>query len=670
MKWGMSAMLSKTLSFNRGITVQNLRHVGWIGLVHLLVLLAAVPLQLIMLYTRREQNDAPLWNNLFEISGSFQAVVVFTFPVLLAIFLFRYMQVKSSADFMHSLPIRRKALFYQHTALGAFLLVIPVVVTALITLILYYTLGIDVLFSATDIFQWAGEMCLMELFVFFVAVWIGMMTGMSVLQGGLTYILLLFPAGISVLLLMNMTYLLTGFAADYYLNRDLEHIIPFFRFMRLGAEPFAFIETFVYLFLIIVCYVLSLWLYQKRHSEAASQALAFPVLRPVFKYGVAFCTMLVGGFYFGETQQQFGWIIFGYMTFSIVGFFVAEMIIEKTWRVFDKWKGYLYFFVAMLIVGTLLHFDITGYEKRIPELGEIEQVYFGDSVYDFIDKKSEYVPYIQLEQVSQFLKEKENIKNVYLFHQQLIEDQPMPSSRSTETRYVVIGYILKNGDRMIRSYEVPVEQYKSFYRPIMESKEYKKNYYFLLRDKGVSPVRQVTMRKADSGEETVVLTEPKQVESFLTALKADLQNESVDSMLGNVGVWGDIELLQSDGDILHVTWKKSYMNVEQWLKQQRLLSKARLTAEDVDYAIVVKNKNIEGKPLTADPRFIQRLSARTDVVRITDKRKIDECLRQSSSPLDERHLYIIIFYRSDGSDPQLGGFDEKNVPSFIREQLQ
>jgi ABC-2 type transport system permease protein len=574
----MSAMPSKILSFNRGLFVQNLRSVGWIGIVHFLLWFAAIPLQLLMAYSQQKDGAVfPEWKSLYSISAPFQTMIVFTLPVLLAVLLFRYMQGKQSSDFMHSLPVQRTELFCQQAVFGAVLIVVPLMLISLFSAVCRFGLSLSVPLTIGDIVRWTWETVIMELFVFAASVFVGMMTGMSTLQVVFTYILFLFPAGITILLLTNTSFLLVGFPADYYLSKNLEEIVPFYRYLNLEAEPLTAGESLVYLLLIMLFLIFAIWLYQKRHSEAATQALAFPVLRPIFKYGVAFCTMLVGGFYFGAMQNQFSWIVFGYVTFSFIGFFVAEMIIEKTWRVFYKWKGYVYFATAMVVIVMLIHLDITGYEKRLPALEDIRQVYFGSSVYDFVEnEKRSYVPF---EQENQFLKEKENIRAVYAFHQQLVNDQPKPSP-FTEQRQVVIGYVLKDGKRMIREYSVPIEPYLSYYKPILESKEYKKNYYLLLRDQGYSPIRQVAFYHPETGGKTLTIIEPQQIDSFIEALKADLMEEPASAMLDSGKVWqGNIELLQSDGDNIPLAWKKTYTHVEKWLKDHHLLEKARGSAE-------------------------------------------------------------------------------------------
>jgi ABC-2 type transport system permease protein len=118
------------------------------------------------------------------------------------------------------------------------------------------------------------------------------------------------------------------------------------------------------------------------------------------------------------------------------------------------------------------------------------------------------------------------------------------------------------------------------YQPILESKEYKKNYYLLLRDQGYSPIRQISFRNPKTDEKTLTIIEPKQIDSLMEALKADLMEEPARSMLDNDHVWqGGIELLQSDGNIIQLEWKKTYTHVEKWLKDYHLFEKAQGNAE-------------------------------------------------------------------------------------------
>lgn len=81
-------MLSKALWFNRSIWLQHFRNIGWIAIVHLLLLLAIVPLPIMMAYTNGKNQLDYLrgLKNVFDISAPFQGMLVFTIPVLLGIF--------------------------------------------------------------------------------------------------------------------------------------------------------------------------------------------------------------------------------------------------------------------------------------------------------------------------------------------------------------------------------------------------------------------------------------------------------------------------------------------------------------------------------------------------------------------------------------------------------
>ncbi|KDE49598.1 hypothetical protein DI44_06100 [Geobacillus sp. CAMR5420] len=149
-----------------------------------------------------------------------------------------------------------------------------------------------------------------------------------------------------------------------------------------------------------------------------------------------------------------------------------------------------------------------------------------------------------------------------------MHDQPLPS-RFGNVRPIVIGYVLKDGTRLLRRYEVPIEPYMLYFQRIMGSKEYKQQYYLLRRPSGYAPIRQVTIRNVETGRAEVVLADPKEIESFVQALKQDLWNEPVEDIIRGGSTWqGDIELLQSDGDSFTVPLSSHSTHVREWLQQQ------------------------------------------------------------------------------------------------------
>ncbi len=127
---------------------------------------------------------------LFEVVGSLQFLFMFTVPVVLAIFLFRYIQTKSAADYIHSLPISRGVLFWQNVLLGIVSLVLPVIISAIVLFLIKDSVNVDDLYTIKLILRWAIDTIIFNIFVFSGAVFAGMFTGMSILQGAFIYMII------------------------------------------------------------------------------------------------------------------------------------------------------------------------------------------------------------------------------------------------------------------------------------------------------------------------------------------------------------------------------------------------------------------------------------------------------------------------------------------------
>ncbi|MGJ7035278.1 DUF6449 domain-containing protein [Anoxybacillus eryuanensis] len=637
-------MTLKTFLFNRGIFNQIVRNVGWVALVYFVGLLFALPIHIFMMAENKNWLMYHQTGRIFDIGSIIQFPLMFTLPILLAIFLFRYMQVKLSADYMHSLPLQREALFFQHIIVGMVVLIVPIAIIAGCLILIKPFLPIS-LYSFKHVAIWFAGTVAMNILLFSGAVFVGMLTGMSVLQGVFAYVLFFFPAGIFILLMFNLKYFLYGFAYEYYLSYSMNEIVPFIRSLNWETRRIQPLEIFIYIVLTFIFYVLSLWLYKKRHVETATDAIAFRPLRPVFTYGFTFCVMLVGGAYFGEMQQRMGWIIFGYVFSSLLGYVIARMILEKTWRVFTGWKEYVGYTIFIIVVGLMFTSDLFGYESRQPSLDEVKRAYFGDHIYYFEnDTESEE---------NAFFYEKENIEHIYLFHQQLIEQRTYTDTEN-DIRHVVIGYDLKNGDRIVRQYTVPLNIYNQFYAPIFNSLEFKKNHYPILRTNHFKNVLQI---KIGSEDKFVRLQDRADIESFLTILQQQLLNETFDGEIIGYRSWGTISIVYEKYREDSVEWKKSYHLIEQWLQNRGLLQQARVTANDIAEVKIIRN--IKQVPIYDwTPEMIER---EKEKIIVHDKKKIEQCLQMADGRGGD---YIVgIYYKNGHIDIQ--SFSKHLVPPFV-----
>ncbi|HZG71017.1 MAG TPA: hypothetical protein VEY51_05695, partial [Chondromyces sp.] len=461
-------MLSKMLSFHKGLFIQTMRSASWIGVLYFVCLFFILPLQVMMMYSRGEWTYPYETKSLLAVTPEFQMVLVFTIPVLLAIFLFRFLHIKGAADYIHSLPVHREAIYWQSVWYGLILLVVPVLLNGFIMGILREVLRIHDLYSIESIVSWTVLMICFSTFVFMAAVLMGMLTGISVLQGFFLFVFILFPAGISLLVLTNLALQLHGFAIDYYMSINFGRLVPFVRFLESVNTPITAVEWTIYSILIGLFFIAALFIYKARPTESAGQAIAFRKIRPLFMYGFTLCATLVGGVYFGIIQDSPDWVFFGYLCGSLAGYFFAAVVLEKTWRVFHQWKGYILFLAVFVVLGFAVRLDLLGYEDTLPDLSEIERAYISSSVYGLTSEKlngeidSRGVFHEQ--EPSDYYQTGENIQHIYGYHQAVMKaGEIQPSKHSTPK---IFAYELKNGEKFVRQYNIVESQYESYMGPI------------------------------------------------------------------------------------------------------------------------------------------------------------------------------------------------------------
>jgi ABC-2 type transport system permease protein len=660
MKWGMRDMPSKTSWFNKEIIIQSFRSSGWVGIVYLLGLLFAIPLRILMDYTR-SYDSYQSYTNLFSYQLEIQTFLMFGIPILLAIFLFRYLHVKNAADFMHSLPIKRSKLYNYYVCMGLLFLILPILLIALVLLIMHNIMNIDYYFTMTELFEWVLTTMIITVFVFLTTVFMGMLTGISVVQGAFSFVLLIFPLAISVLVAFNLSFLLKGFPDDYYIDKQFEKYSPITLVDRLANSKIGSIELFIYFLLSVLLYVLAMQIYKLRKIEMVSQAVGFPQLKPVFIYGITFGMMLFGGLYFGETQQHDFWIWFGYVAGSLIGYQIALMIVEKTWRVFTKLKGYMIYAAAMAVLFMLFQFDVTGYEKRVPEVQDIKGVYIGDGYYDYAGLED-----------SEFLRKKKiyshpsNIESVHNLHKQLVKN----SEAKGGMKQFFILYEMKDGSKVAREYKIPSkDKYASNLKPIYESMDYKQANYPIL-DVDASKVDHIKFGSPGFVSKNVSINDPKEITDILKAVKEDIQNQTFEDMIADRASLAYVSVSLTNNKVTQVDFNPSYTQLQKWLESKNKLQDAIITADDLRYAVVFKDKVIKRDPQSdeIDKKWMEEKIQNGEAIKVTDKGDLEESLRNYSN--SDEGDYTVAFYYKNQSYAEAGVFKKSLIPDFVKQQLK
>ncbi|WP_368297060.1 DUF6449 domain-containing protein [Cytobacillus firmus] len=658
MKWRTLDMQSKTSLIKREILKTIFRSVGWISIVYFLGLFFAIPLDIIMNSSEEQRKFLDI-DNLFQYNFQLQFIFSISVPVALSVFLFRYAQVKQYSDLMHSLPVKRESIFHQYALAGIMLLNLPVLLIALIVLFIYQPMNLQDFYSVGEIIIWVGITLLFNTVIYLAGVSVGMLTGLSAVQGVLTYIFLLLPVGLIVLVSINLPIYLFGYPGQYYMESKFEKFSPLIAFTQMNMRTPSSVEAALYLLLIVSLYFLGLQIYKRRRMEAVSHALVFPITKPIFKFGVTFCTMLLGGGYFGEMQGGTSWIIAGYVFGALIGFAAAEMVLQKSWRVTIHVKGLMVYIAVMAALFILFQFDLTQYEKRIPQSNEIERVHFSESFYLYSDIDHEK---------PLFLKEYENIDLVRRFHETIIKDENR-LAQILGRDSVFIVYELKNGEKLVRDYRINKKEYNPFLKLIYESDEYKmatNEIYQVTADE----TTKMTITPSGPVTKRAVITDKEELKEAVEILAEEVDAASYEELQGIDEPYAHIEIYYNDSKKAYMTWNPSYTRFEKWLEEKSLLNDAKVNSNDISYALAAKAKDIDIN-FAAGYSYEEVFEEMTDsksLIKITDKEQIESSLGNSNGYIEGD--YIIAFYFDEQRTIDIKSFTEKTVPDFIKERLQ
>lgn len=673
-------MKSKISLFNRGVILNDLKRFSWIGVVYLLGLLLTIPMQMLMINSEVENygyyNDNPI-KRIFDFETGQTIILMGVIPVILAILLFRYMHVKKSSDMIHSLPIKRGNLYNNHIFVGTLLLIIPVVVTMIASIMINSTLSYNQYYKEAvytiDILRWGGITIILSTLIFIFSVLVGMFTGISAVQGVLTYIFLFLPVGLTGLIFANVGIFVYGFESNFYLREDIFKLSPLTITSCLPNKDLMSLKAIlIYIIIYIVLYCISKILYNKRNLEAASQSIAFRHFKPVFKYGVTFCSMLLGGLYFLEYGKNIQWVLSWYFIMSLIGYFIAEITIKKSLRVFKNVKGYLIYVGIMIILLLGMKFDIVGYEKYVPALEKVDSVYFDRGFYELIESEED-----------RSFCNKENWNNIQQLHKYIINNKDKNLERDNTNQSVAIAYKLKNGRTIKRSYDISKEDYIKYLKPIYESREYKKinNRIFDIND---SDIEKITIRPVENSNKVTYITDKEEIRECLEILKDEINNQKYEDMIDRKADWADIDISlienkkEEDEDKIehkydnriNMVWDKSFVKFEKWLEEKDYIKNSRITSEEVAYATVEKVENKDDIHIDQYDRHINQNDKNIKRLDIRDKDKIEMCLRNYENNYRDRDSsakYIIGFYSEDKNNIVYGSFEEDSAPDFIKD---
>ena len=560
-------MQSKTSFFNRTLFRKNLsRYWPLWGFASFVGFLAPAAL-LVRVIQSGETSVAPLRVReiYYYLVADAVPIVSIAYAILCAMAVWSYLYHPRSVSMMHSLPIRREGLFLTNLLSGLAMMAIPYLVAGgLGTLLFACCGGFDAWGTLATILAVIGQ----SVTFFGLATFCAFLTG-NIFALPVLYFLLNFlaPLGDWLCNLFARGFLF-GFTADYsgtvdflcpmvyltqrlYVNSEYETVRDSAleyqnRLTSVTLENAWLIAAYAAAGLVFLA--LAYLLYRRRESERAGDVVAVRVFRPVFRFGVAALSALLGGrllyallwesFQVGDTFTPVPLAIC-LIVAGLIGYYAASMLLAKSLRVFrGSAVGALCLVAACVAFCAGMRYDLFGIERRIPDQNEITQleIYLARNTY-----------YLTPEDQPELLSGAQDLQRTLIAQKDLIRSNyetyrhggsSSDPDASTNIRYI---YTLKNGATVERFYTV------SFARSDLQTS----GSYANVMDSFVnSPaLRQARLRWGDpefhvesgwfsiqDGDDNFTLG-TQECETLLSAIARDAEN----------GNWGRYDWFEDDG---------------------------------------------------------------------------------------------------------------------------
>ena len=398
-------MRSATSFFDKTLFRSQLKHTWplWLGYTALWLFLVPVTLFSELSAYQGGYSVADASSLLLNAGVRGGVFISFVFGLFFAMLSFSHLTQSRATTGFHALPVRRETIFLTAYLTGLFCQLSTILVTFLLGAAVSAPLHLS--FWGVTVAA-MGSAMLEAVFFYSFAVLCMVMTG-QILAAPVFYF-------VGNILVPGMEYLLRNFAGNFLYGYSGHTDValgflspPLYMYTMCTEVAIASIETCesdsyyvtayaldrrslmilaLYALAGLVIALIALLLYRTRKSEMTGSTVAFPWATPIFKYGVAFCTAVALGqflyyFLFGQYRSSgndsLPGTILCMVAAGLVGYFVAEMLIRKSFRVFRAGaKGAAIVALALVLLGVAMSFDLTGYEKHVPDESEIESVYY------------------------------------------------------------------------------------------------------------------------------------------------------------------------------------------------------------------------------------------------------------------------------------------------------
>lgn len=441
-------MRSKTSSFSPGLSRNILSRFWPLWLIYLGVLLVQLPVA-VSGYVSQGISARYTMECILQLAVDVAGYAMAA-SLLSVMAVFSYLYSKRSCSLINSLPLRRETAFVTACLTGLLPLLLAEVLTWLISLGVFA--GSET--ALPEYFNsWLLAALLSTLASYGFGVFCAMLTGHILVLPALFLVL---NSAVYVLESLAQTLLRTlvyGYDGGSALISRLSPLPYASSALRVIAEPAAdslepehillgIDSLAVYAVVGMLFIVPALLLYRRRKMEAVGDVVAIKALEPVFKYCASIYAALGLGALLAETMDnamgsgplEAAVLALMLLLGAALGYYAAEMLLQKSLRVFRSRMRGLFIVWAVLLLGVAaIELDLTGYERRMPETEEIQSVVLVND--------------------GRVTEDAESIELTRKIHQTAIDNEEH-NRQAESTSIIYIRYELKDGSSLGRSYWV------------------------------------------------------------------------------------------------------------------------------------------------------------------------------------------------------------------------
>lgn len=469
-------MKSKKLFFDTTILKRNFKQYWPVWGGYLFIMLWALPAVLSINYslstgTLLEARRLEMTEYILDFAPSTGGLALSCIIGLIAgMNMFSYLHKERSCYFYHSLPVTRERLFTTNFLSGLLMMIVPNLIAVLLAMVataskgyacIKESLQLFVLLSAIELFfysyavicmiitgQKITSFVLYIIFLFYVPGMLHLMNDMigqmffGVVKGNLAI-----PGG--VLEILSPVRFCYGIRVETIWDEVSYRTLGY----SIGQEAWLrVLELFIVSLIIIALAVL---LYRIRKSETAGDLICYKYAKPVFAWGVGISFgIVITDFLLNSLFSSFSRrtsmkfiAAFCLVITCLIGYMIAQMLLNKTFRIFNTEKKNMLIFGGVIIVFSVIFvLDITDVVGYVPNVKDIKSV--------DINTPNGYLSNYSEDGTG-------NIEEITALHKAILAERDNVYDGNnmhwgdSNLQYVHINYYTNNGLNISRTYYVP-----------------------------------------------------------------------------------------------------------------------------------------------------------------------------------------------------------------------